>query len=751
MDNTTILFNAITRTYRNGMVRHIRETFSKHFGDAGEAELPKMFGSEKWNELRDNAHNSRSETTGGIVQTIRDEYELLGVERFFNIFEKHFDLLCPKHAGKPKREKNQARTVLCNWLKQIKNVRDPIAHPITDDIEFDDAYNTLFCARKALDFCELSAESEQVINAQTRLLGGINAEESLIVTVMPPDDEVVVDFVGRQSDLEALSKWFDSDSKRFALSGEGGLGKSAIAYSFAKSVSRRKDHDMEAVIWLSAKQRRFIEGRTVQVGRPDFYDKNSAICKIIEAYGETPTESAEGNELFAMELLNEFPALLVVDDIDTVEGAGENAIEFLMMSVPERTSSRALFTSRREMFGAQSFTRQIRGLEKGDDVRFVESRCDLMGIPKQPVLAVSKKIIECTDGSPLYIEDLLRLSQAGLDVDEAIGIWMSRGGDDARMYAIKREYDHLNGDSKQVLLALALGGPSKNDELCKALDWPMSRLAQGLQELRKMFLMPSVTTKEGKNVLTLNRNIQLLVLDAFSGTDAIERIRRLMQAASGELSTTRYENRLVGQIITKYDLLRRQLRYQDAKKILIEGQSKFPGRYELHSALGYVYKQLSFPVEAVEQFKRAHDLGYPRNETYWHWSIIESDREEWKASAEVAELGLQRFPNDTGLVFCLGYATHRRGKELITDGKKVEGQKLCLQSEEILVPIIQTEKRVHLISKIFRSLVINSEVTENIPALKKYLEEWQARCPNDRVYQSELNRLVDKFPIAHDA
>src|SRR6056297_3595916 len=120
MDNTVILFNAIMRTYRNAMVQFIRAKLSEEFDSDAEKEMKSAFKDEEWQRLRENAAKSRSEESGKIVQDLKDEFELLGVERFFNLFEKHFVVLCPRYAGVPRKERNSAKQMLCEKLRHIK-------------------------------------------------------------------------------------------------------------------------------------------------------------------------------------------------------------------------------------------------------------------------------------------------------------------------------------------------------------------------------------------------------------------------------------------------------------------------------------------------------------------------------------------------------------------------------------------------------------------------------------------------------
>ena len=349
-------------------------------------------------------------------------------------------------------------------MKQIKNMRDPVSHPITEDITYDDSANVLYCARKILDFCGLAEASSQILRLQRTLLGGFSNESDKTLTVLPPADEVVMEFVGRHRELAALSDWLSKGvSRRWALSGEGGKGKSAIAFAFGRSVASRDDHGLDAVLWMSAKRRRFVEGSAVLVDRPDFHDKASAIRAILSLFG-APGDA--GDEI-ALNLLSDFPSLLIVDDIDTVEGEGEDAVQFLVMTVPERTKSKVLITLRRAMFGMSNLTTQVSGLSQQDGEDFIKSRCDLMGITAGPVLAVKEKLLDVTDSSPLFVEDLLRLSQSGFTIDKAIGLWAGKRGMEARKYAIQREYDQLDEDAKHVLLALSLQGPCGTEVLCR--------------------------------------------------------------------------------------------------------------------------------------------------------------------------------------------------------------------------------------------------------------------------------------------
>ncbi len=754
MDNTTLLFNAIQRTYRNAIVELIRVTFSLQFGDRAIEEVKTPFGSKdengrtQWENIKSAAHERRSGGTGELSTPIRDEFELLGVERFFNVFEKYFEHLCPTHSQKPPKEKAQAKQTLTGWMKQIKNIRDPVSHPVTDDISYDDSVQVLYCARKTLDFCGLPTASQQIIRQQSKLLGGITQEAEKTFTALPPADEVVMDFVGRHSELAVLNDWLSANtSHRWALSGEGGKGKSAIAYAFAKSVASRDDHGLEAVLWMSAKRRRFVEGTTILVDRPDFHDQQSAVEAILRFYAE-PTDGDDPIAR-ALGLLTDFPSLLVVDDIDTVEGEGEDAIRFLVMTIPERTRSKVLITSRRALFAMANLTTQIQGLTPNDAEQFIKIRCDWMGIDISEAMAAKEKMLEVTDSSPLFLEDLLRLAQTGIGIERAIGLWAEKRGTEARKYAIQREYDQLDGDAKQVLLALTIQGPCSADDVMRGLDWQSERLADAMQQLRKMFLVP--TTKASVNVqwLALNRNIQILVSEVFRDSENYRRTERTMKAAAGKLRTKRPENENVARILSRARLLSSQYRVAEAEVEVQAALTKYPGRADVHATIAWLQKKNNDFASARMNFNRAHELGCNERDAYWHWADLEAANDEWTASASAAELGIQKFGDEQGLLFRLGYALHRQGRELILEGDSSAGTKLCGKAQEKLErarDIQNSEARNYTLrNQIYRAIALNLEALGDGGILARHFAQWQRECPNDHNCETEYQRLRLQF------
>jgi hypothetical protein len=376
-DNLTICYQGIQRVYRNAIVNYVRDQFVAAFGTQAADEVKKPFKKE-WDCIEAAARQLRE--TGKLSAPLKDAFDILGVNHFHSLFDAYFDLLCPSKASAVDKDRKSAKHAILSWLKDIKDFRDPLSHPAEVDFDEDDSRHMLRCARKTLDFLQLPKAAREILELQKELEA--SAPARVLVAYLPPADEVVLDFVGRERELRRLQDWLDEPYvARWALAGDGGKGKSAIAYAFARQVAMSGHPNVEAVVWLSAKLRRFVAGATMVVDRPDFSDLDSALDAILRAYGShVPNEKAAKKEE-VLELLKGIPALIVVDDIDTLVTPTGDVVPFLLMDVPAKTPSKVLVTSRKILVGCESFTSQVSGFAENDARDFIE-----LGVTRIPLM-----------------------------------------------------------------------------------------------------------------------------------------------------------------------------------------------------------------------------------------------------------------------------------------------------------------------------------------------------------------------------
>jgi hypothetical protein len=134
VSNLSICYQGIQRLDRNAIVRHIRAALTQEFPDTCLEKLRKPFKGEEWEKIKANAEERRR--TGEISSAIKDEFDLLSVNHFLNVFESYYEVLCPTKGDKT-FEKQQKQAFL-QWLKTIKSLRDPLSDPSEEDYSFED-------------------------------------------------------------------------------------------------------------------------------------------------------------------------------------------------------------------------------------------------------------------------------------------------------------------------------------------------------------------------------------------------------------------------------------------------------------------------------------------------------------------------------------------------------------------------------------------------------------------------------------
>ena len=607
-DRHTRWYQGIQRIYRNAVVQHIRTVLRDNHPHDWERIIQEPFAKE-WPTVVERAELPRK--VGAISSPIRDAADYLGVNHFHNLFEVHFDVLFPPQESTDTYTRRQEKASVLNWAREIKIVRDPESHPPTEDMAFDDVIRQLdtagrICAkfsRQAAD--ELLALKQQLYSNHPTDFGQEDEEEYRrppLQASLPPRESISPQFIGREDELAMLNDWLqDSSSRVWLLAGDGGKGKTAIAYQFATLTQQQSPEPFEFILWLSAKRRQFVERQIADVTDPDFSDLESALNYMLTEYGflgELPSD-LDGKKQAVLEYLELLPSLVVLDDINSLEGDIVNSLSFFM-SEAVRTRSKFLLTSRLIPFGMDTLTTQISGFppRSADGHKFVESRIRLFGLDRSAFdTRTVNSILTVTDGSPLYIEDLLRLALLGEDLRTVCTEWRDRKGAAARKYALGREFDRLTSDAHEVLLAAALfGAPVSTSEIAVAAgrDFDVDRVQNALVELQNLFLVPKPRIVEDIPRFTLNQNTRELVLDVGQNTnpDRFERIAAAISAVSGKRTGLDRRDRIVVGSYTRQAISLVKLGSSaEAENTLKKGLEALPETPDLYGQLGWVYKR----------------------------------------------------------------------------------------------------------------------------------------------------------------
>ena len=665
MDNNSRCYHGIQRIYRNAVVTYVRNRMTRAFGERASEKVREPFTTAEWDAVRSAAHAPRDSRQ--LDAAVQDDIDLLSVNHFFNIFEKHWVALMRGSTDAP--ESKTGKQAMLGWMREIKALRDPLSHPATAAFTRDDSFRLLDCARRVLSSLNCLSEASEIVDLIDEVLGSTDRNDTALDQRLPSEETVVVDFVGREQELSALRAWFDEPrSAIWALAGDGGKGKTAIAYTFAREIQRRAPTPFQIVLWLSAKRRRFLEGATTEIDSPDFHDLETALSQVLVQLGwaEDAALPIDNRKDKVVELLTEFPALVVVDDVDSLDAEGEDAITFFAQHV-SRTPSKVLFTSRRTIFGLGSSTTHVSGFSRDDAIAFIHSRIKLMRLQDAAFTqAVLNGIVRLTDGSPLYIEDLLRLSISAKSPSAALEMWKGQRGSEVRRYALERECELLTSAARDILLAGCVADGSVSfSELSGIVGVDDDSVSRALQELGTLFLIPTPTFVKGEQRFNMNLNTRTLVREVYGRTEQWRRIEAAYQTITHGLPSGARSK--IGAIIRQCGLLVKSQRHEEAEQLMQNALSDRPGDSDLYGFSGWIYKNCSPPriADARRQFARAAELRSIKEDMYEHWARMEIGQREWTKAAVAAERGLDFIPDSAVLRYWAGRARGHLSKELM--------------------------------------------------------------------------------------
>ncbi|MFQ6170963.1 NB-ARC domain-containing protein [Oryzobacter sp. R7] len=712
-----LTYELTNKAFRNPVLEHARSRLSQTLGADLDSAIEKLF-SKEWASICASLDIAKAK---GIDRRPLDALDRLSVNHFYSLFEKFYFDLVPSDAIPEGDAAKATRRKFFTWMEQVKDTRNPNAHPPSMDLSVYDALTLADACIRIVKFLQLQAAVAGIQIIQRELLRraaevdpGDLTIDSMLQTL--PSREAMYDrFVGRTDELEALWAWFaDDQARRWVLVGDGGKGKSSIAYQFATSVSIANPQGTAAVLWLSAKKRRFEQSEIQAIMRPDFEGLETALDRLLRDFGDVNNldKTLEVKREVVLKLLSDFPSLLIVDDIDSIEEREEDVVEFFTYDAP-RTKSKVLLTSRRMYPGMAKSSTRITGLDPGDAREYFQLTAERLGLADRPGLDTAfDKIYDATEGSPLYMEDLLRLCRQ-LKVREAIDRWKQQRGDAARRYALQRECDLLSDSARNCLEATCWArAPLSIAQMEAILGIGQDDAVSAVQELESRFLVPTPELVEGVPSYRAHRNLELIVRQDVRADPTKLWLRNAVESA---LKVTVKDSE-TADVYRQASVRLRGGRLAEALEVAESALSGNPGSPDLLALRAEVLAAQRPPrmIDARQDWSRAFDLGLRRREGYVRWAQAEDRAGDWKRMHEAAEHGLKRCgDSDSGLLRLSGYAASRIGQTLVRGLDFESGQEWLEKAEKTLRKSLVELKRLgasdYERSKVYRALVVNSQ------------------------------------------
>lgn len=405
-----------------------------------------------------------------------------------------------------------------------------------------------------------------------------------------PDRHLICSkFIGREGILSLLWEWL-SDEFEYSkiLCGDGGKGKTSIAYEFSTKFVSQAPYGYERVVWLSVKEKQFsgIDNDYYDLHDSDFSCARSFLLNLLE---KCSLESEEYDGLAINEIKKElrsslpiFPSLIIVDDIDSLsDDEQRKVVDYCRQLGSDKV--RFLITTRKKLAYSSDLCIDIPGLEFSDYSDFVKIITTKHKIPDLKSQEL-EKLYNATDGSPLLSSSILRLCKQGLPFKKAIEEWKNHAGEDARSAAIQREIESLSRPAKRFLLCIYYFGGCSATELKQASGYLNNQLSDYIEELQALFIIGEPSIIEGEPRYAVSNTTALVVksMEKELALDFNKIKANVRDMKSGVPSSGKQGNRkFVGIVIRQSIALLNDKKNSDAIKTVDEGLKSFPDNPDL--------------------------------------------------------------------------------------------------------------------------------------------------------------------------
>lgn len=592
---------------------------------------------------------------------------------------------------------------------------------------------------------------------------GINPSDSILTKKtlshnLPDKNLICANFIGREDVLSKLWEWIADDFEYTKiLAGDGGKGKTSIAYRFCRSFTQTSPSGYERVVWLSVKERQFsaIENNFYELQDADFLDYKSFLECLAEWCALKTTDYEDfSHKVIKRDLqsaLGIFPSLIVVDDIDSLEEEEQRKVVDACRQLGQ-DKVRFLITTRKKLAYSADVCINVPGMDIDDFFDLTRSISKSVQVrnlsPKE-----TRRLHEACDGSPLLATSIIRLCRQGEDLGVAIKAWSGYAGEDARNAALRREIEALSADAKRLLLVVAYFHNCSYTELRQAVGYETLRMSDSLEELQSMFLVNEPRLIENEERFTISNTTALIVAEmksdmAFDYQSLQKTVRRQREGPS----TKKVGNRKrVGLAINQALALVRDERFEDAIDTVDRELKNQKGNQDLLLMKARCFMSMPKPrYEAASKLLRVSVGSGQRKElAYDLWFEAEATLDSPNGMVECATKALDLNDSDRaswseklarGLIY---RARVRSGDAAVTDLLDAsEALKETLQSSGKL----EKQNRIHELSALHDLIWSRIEADNNFSwlscfdILHKLIEQGDARTV---MYRNATRCLVE--------
>lgn len=466
---------------------------------------------------------------------------------------------------------------------------------------------------------------------------------------LPDRNFICPKFVGRIEVLRKLWTWLsDQFSYAKVLAGEGGLGKTSIAYEFCERICRAAPASIERVTWVTAKKQQFSGDKNDFISVPethfsDYKELLIVLCREC-AIREEEIDGADERLLqsFLREAIAIVPTLFVIDDVDSLSLNDQKRVMELAWQLGSQ-GSRFLLTTRRNLSFSTDLTIELEGLAGQEFLDYVATLRERYKGPelKEPEM---RSLRDVTKGSPLFTESLYRLVRRGVSFYSAIKEWKDKSGNEARAAALKREIEDLPEEARRVLFAASIFRNCSRTEIEEATGYTGETISDALDELSSLFLVhaPPISTEPRFEVSSATQSvIQTIKTTLVPDHVKFEAFVRSLRRHDAEIKTQR-NNQIVAAAINEALAFLRASDVASALMTVVAAQRKTRYHADLYvlQARCFISTVPKRAGEARVAARKAYHGGNRKPLLFGLWYDAEMSLKHWVGAADVCDLAL---------------------------------------------------------------------------------------------------------------
>ncbi|WP_417522884.1 NB-ARC domain-containing protein [Marinovum sp.] len=487
--------------------------------------------------------------------------------------------------------------------------------------------------------------------------------ESSILHNLPLPDFDDTGFVGRGEEVSIITKAIRGAYPVVTITGEGGLGKTAVALKVCYDLLDSDDCNFDAIIWVTAKTTK-LTGREIQ-------NIDNAIISslgLFETAASQIDDAAEGDPLERLiSQLEAFKILLIIDNLETV--LDEN-IRSLVQQVP--TGSKILFTTKKSI-GAYDFPIPLKAFTDKEAEFYLRAIARFWGqeeIARAPSDQV-KSYIARLQRNPLFIKWFVQAVSEGQSPQKVLA--------DPKIvlkFCLSFVFENLSTPSKKVLQTLAFDSRGATESLIIYFtDLEPSDVQTALTELMASNLvrMTAGVSEAGDAVFTPSEMALFYIRNYHDGKEidetAIIKKKRTLTAAREQFASihkidpydynnisVRGDGDLIAAKLLKDSMLAlRNSQPEISKENARKAEGISPTYFEVHRVLALIYQHEGMLMRANERFQSAISLERKSAALrFWYGDFLFKCMDDHDAAYEQYEEGLKSDPNSIPLMASIG-------------------------------------------------------------------------------------------------